>query len=106
MSIFIDSCEDQYLTIEQILRLLVYCNDAGNHYINTCDSGYDPEGLLQVDCNYLPTKSLLKKALNQDNAGNPCVSFCSTDNEDLNITYVVDYLGNYVVDYLGNDIIV
>jgi len=102
MSEFIDTCEEQNLTIEQLFRLLIYCNDNGNKYLNVCDSGLNPADLLPVDCYYLPISSLSKRVIGEDDSGNPCIQFVRSDNEDLNITHVVDYLGNYVVDYLGN----
>jgi hypothetical protein len=81
MSIVVDTCEEQYLTIEQLLRLVIFCNDSGNQYVNTCDSGLNPEDLLQLDCDeQYPIRSLLKQIFNEDDSSIPCIQFVTTDN--------------------------
>ena len=106
MSDIIKTCEEQYLSIEQLLRLAIYCNDDGNKYLNTCDSGLTPEDLLQLGCDeQYPIKGLLRKLIGEDDSLNPCVFFCSTDNVSA-FHYVVDWQGNLVVDFEGNNVIV
>lgn len=84
MSLIVNNCNEQYLSIEQLLRLAIYCNEDGNKYLNTCDSGLNPDDLLQLRCSeQYPIKGTLKNAVGEDDNGNPCVFFLTTDNPSI-----------------------
>lgn len=84
MSIYVDTCDEQYLSIWQLLRLLIQVDADGNLYINTSDSSFNPDNLQQFHCDeQYSFNAILKQLVIEDSEGNAAVQFCSTDNAGI-----------------------
>lgn len=106
MSIYIDTCDEQNISIETLFNLLVHVDADGNPYLNICDSGETPDDLIPAQCGEnTHWQTLFRRLISFDADGLPCLRTANIDNSN-DFEYVVDYLGNYVLDYQGKYVIV